>query len=123
MNEPISPDLKRVETKRKIDQICDQAELQWRAGLEPDVRELARDLEPHSIPGFLSEIIKVDKEVNLKSQMELRDFYDRQFPEYANIVESILFSLFANGTGSSDELVTRNLDVTQNKLPLLQIRS
>ena len=100
--------------KRRIDQLCDQIESQWRQGQCPNLRGLAEPLQD-LVPGFLAEIIRVDMEVNQRSEAELRKRYLDDFPEQAEVVVSIVDSLFKLRTGESTEITTRDDRAEQHR--------
>ncbi len=103
-----------VERKRRIDQLCDQIESQWRQGQCPNLRGLSEPLDD-LVPGFLAEIIRVDMEVNQRSEAELRKRYLDDFPEHAEVVVSILESLFRLRTGELTEITTRDDRAEQHR--------
>ena len=70
-----------------IDQICDQAEAGWKAGVELEIAELIGMVDETVVPALIHELIRVDLEVNKRPKEELQKYYLRELPSvYGELV-------------------------------------
>ncbi len=110
MKERRSSNSQRIEIKRRIDRICDELESQWAAGADPDIAEYARPFHDGALPVFLAEIVKIDRELNGRSESELRQRYGGLLPDATDEVNAILDDLLFDRTGMADRAETLGID-------------
>ena len=76
-----------IETQILIDRLCDQAESEWKAGFQPKIAKLVDQVERSAVPILISELIRVDREINARNEAELKKYYLTELPSvYGDLV-------------------------------------
>ena len=77
----------------QIDELCDEYEAAVRAGKKPSVREYLQRIEPGRQGCLLRELIYVEYEFRPPpTGADPRDFYEREFPSFAEVIGGMSFS-------------------------------
>ena len=91
-----------IETRILIDKICDQAETQWKAGVDPRIAKMVTLVDASAVPVLITELIRVDREINERKEDELKQFYLTALPSvYGDLVVN---AILANKDPYADSL-------------------